>query len=156
MNAPYDTPNTSPPPAVSPPPRRRKRRSILLGIAILLGGMCIGSGLTLRVLWTQVTSLVQHPEQLPERAAQRMTRTLDLTPEQETRLKAVLTERQQGIETLRREIHPRMQAEMEKLRAEVAAILTPDQAARWNQRFEQLRARWWPPLLPAPQGEPAG
>lgn len=136
-------------------PRRRWWRSLLVGIAILFCGMLIGSGLTMRVLWNRVTDIVQHPDQLPQRITQRVNRFLDLTPEQQTKVQDILAKRQLSIEALRRQVYPNIQSEMDGLRDDVAAILNPDQARRWKERFEQLRTRWWPPLLPQPAPQTA-
>jgi len=128
-----------------PRPRRRWLRTTLFGMSILICGMVIGSGLTLRVLWVQLTEAIQNPDQMPERITHRMTRVLDLTEEQALEVRAILNREYYALESLRAEIAPRVQAELDKTRDEIVAVLDPDQARRWLKRFEFLRKRWTPP-----------
>lgn len=152
------TSETASPPAEHPAlprPRAHWLRKTLLAVAILLCGMVIGSGLTLRVLWVQVTAAIQNPAEIPQRISHRMDRVLDLTDEQSKRVEEILSREYQALAEIRREIAPRVQAELDKTRNDVAAALTPEQARKWQKRFDFLRKEWTPPLPepPAPAGQ---
>ncbi len=126
-------------------PKRRRWKSVLLGVIILLGGLVIGSGGTLIIVHKLVISAIHHPEQVPKRMAKRISRKLDLSREQTAKVQAILIERQKALLAIRREAYPRVEAELRKARDQVAAILEPEKAASWKNRFEQLRTQWMPP-----------
>jgi len=127
-----------------PPPRRRRRvwLMVLLSVVILLSGMAIGSGLTM--LWIQrlVLRRFRHPERLPAEVTARLRRKLNLTDEQAKRVEEILRKRQEHMREIFREIGPRIRAERDSIRAEVAEVLTPEQAEKWNQYYEDMRRRW--------------
>jgi hypothetical protein len=75
-----------------------------------------------------------------------MQKRLGLTDEQAARVKAILMQRQTAIMAIRRVAQPKVLRELEKAKAEVAAILTPDQARAWNRRFDELQHKWIPVL----------
>jgi Spy/CpxP family protein refolding chaperone len=82
---------------------------------------------------------------------------LNLTPEQQSKLKPILQEQRQQVRAVRRDqdLTPRQKrAKVQEIRQSTAAqlksILTPEQ----QQRFEQLRQRGRPAVAPAP--DPSG
>jgi hypothetical protein len=135
-------------PADHPLPRRRSGwlRTLLLGSVILLSGMIIGSGLTLHVIWNRVTTMLQHPDAIPERWTERLQSRLDLTPEQAERIEQIMRERQEALRDLRREWQPLLMEELDRLQEEVAAVLDEEQARKWNERCTYLREHLVPPL----------
>lgn len=64
-------------------------------------------------------------------------RDLDLTPEQEREIDAILAESRQDVIALRREMTPRVLAILDRSRSRIAEVLTPEQ----RQRFERFRER---------------
>jgi hypothetical protein len=65
-----------------------------------------------------------------------------------TKVGALLTERQKAIQAIRREARPKIGSELERARDEVSALLEPDKAKAFRQRFEDLKRRWMPPIPP--------
>ena len=133
------------PKAAAGPLRPRRRRvwpMVLLSVVILLSGMAIGSGITL--LWIQriVLNRFRHPERVPAEMTARLRYRLRLTDEQAKQVEQILRDRQQRLRAIFREIRPRAQAEWERMRAEVAEVLTPEQAKKWNDYFSAVRRRW--------------
>lgn len=70
----------------------------------------------------------------PHRAALRLGRTLNLSPDQQTRLEPILAERQQKADAIRANTqlsdvdrHQQMKAMHRATRAEMSSVLTPDQ-----------------------------
>jgi hypothetical protein len=135
-------------------PKRKRWRAFFLGIMILLCGMVIGAGGTVVVMKRIILHAIQHPEEAPQRITDRVRNKLDLTEDQAAKVKAILTERQKKIQALRRQVQPEVQKELEKAKEDVAAVLKPDQAEKWRERFDHLRI--WFPALPANRGTSGG
>jgi hypothetical protein len=123
--------------------KKKRWRSLLLGILILVCGMAIGTGGTVVVMKRIILHSIQHPEKVPQRITDRMRGKLDLTEDQAAKVKAILTESQKKIQDLLRQIQPEVDKEFEKAKEDVAAILKPDQAKKWRDRFDRLR-NWFP------------
>ena len=138
------------PDAASPRPlprsSRSRTRAVVLGLLILLCGMVIGSGLTLKILWDRVLYASEHPGQAPRRITERLQKRLDLTDAQAQAVRAVSTRRYMALESIRREIRPQVEAEFETLRAEVEAVLDEEQGRRWNEMYRAMQERWLKPL----------
>jgi hypothetical protein len=130
--------------------RRRRWLSIAMGSVILACGMVVGSVITVSYLWNRVLDHIQNPEQIPTRITERLERRLDLTEQQAQEINAILTERQEALLAIRAEVYPRIQAELESAREEVAAVLDEEQAAEWRKMFESLRQKL---TMPAPEEE---
>ncbi|MBI4579270.1 MAG: hypothetical protein HY718_06180 [Planctomycetes bacterium] len=133
-------------------PRRRVLRTVLLSVVLLISGAAIGAGVTMLVLVRGVQFGIRHPELFPARATHRLRSFLDLTDEQARRVEAILTERQQQIQVIRREAQPRLEAQIEQIRDEIAAVLTPQQSGKWTRWLDDRRRVWLPPLPPAADG----
>lgn len=126
---------------------------MLLGAVILACGMLIGAGLTLHLLRSNILSLLQEPERLPGIVAGRLDRALDLSETQRVEVEGILNAHLHTLDGIRRENAPRVEAEIDAIRDEVAAALTPEQAAQWRARFETLRHRWRPAFIVPEAGE---
>lgn len=72
------------------------------------------------------------------RMVESFSRELDLTPEQRTRLEAVLEAKRRSFRALHDELRPRFEELRRSAKEEIAAILTPDQ----RPRFEKVEAEW--------------
>lgn len=137
----------APPPSPLPPPRRRRIRLALFGGALLLCGMVLGGAGTLLYVERAVSQGLRQPDRLPGLIAQRLRRPLRLDSAQQQEIQAILEARQANLMAIRREFHPRVQAELDQVRAEVAEVLDPGQAERWERLFARMRERF---QLPPP------
>ncbi len=141
----------------SPAPARRGTGrwivNILLGLLIFACGAVTGAGVVARITWNRVAASLQHPDQLPANAAQRLSRVLKLDEKQTAEVKSILDRRFQTISALRREIAPRVDAELQSVHDEISAVLRPDQAKRWDRLFDTLRPRI---LSPGAKGKGPG
>lgn len=126
--------------------RRRWLVTTAACVLILLCGMVIGGGLTLHFLWSRVVFAVQHLDEAPARVLERMDDRLGLSDEQTARIREVLDRRFKAITDIRTEFQPRLEAELGGARAEINAVLTPEQAELWNRRFDWLHSSLLPPL----------
>ena len=61
-------------------------------------------------------------------------------------MREILRQRQAAIHDLQVQMRPRVDAELDRLRDEVAGVLDEPQAKKWQRRFDVLRARWEPEL----------
>ena len=129
--------------------RRRWVRTFLLALVIFISGVVVGGGLTFKVITTGFKRVFQDPETLAERITHRMKKTLDLTDDQVIRVRQIILARQKAFHALRKEVQPRLEAEIENTRRELAAVLTPEQARKWGKRYGRL-LRFW---LPSPPGD---
>lgn len=118
-------------------------RGVLLGFLILVCGMVIGGGLTTRILWKRVESNILHPRLIPERIVEHMESSLDLSPEQTEQIREIFARSFERFDELRVEMEPLVKAELDSIREEVAAVLTPEQLEKWNRRFDRMRKRWF-------------
>ena len=127
----------------------RAQGALLLLLAFLLGAAAGGLGVGLyqeRMGWW-------HRPRDPDRARQfvlrRLTGELDLRPEQQQQVEAVLRETGQEFSRLREEIGPRVRDIRERSREKIRTILTPEQQTKfaavervWDRRHEgDSRAR---------------
>jgi Spy/CpxP family protein refolding chaperone len=116
----------------------RVKGALLLLLAFLLGTAAGGLGLNLYQAWTGWG----HPPRDSERSRQfvlkRLTRELDLRPEQQQQVEAILRETGQEFARLREEIGPRVREIREHSRERIRAILNPEQ----QTKFETLANQW--------------
>ncbi|MBE3099561.1 MAG: hypothetical protein IMZ44_20785 [Planctomycetes bacterium] len=130
-----------------PQPGRQTWPLVLLGLVILVCGTAIGGGAA--VLWLK-DRLAGPPR--PDRATPEIVRDLrsryDLTEEQARRVGGIMQHRMEALEAIRRDAEEKFEAEHEKLRGEMKAVLTPEQYEQWVAHFDSLRRR--------PPGPPPG
>lgn len=119
-------------------------RSVFLAVVIFVSGAVAGAAATIVTLRHRAQTAIRHPEQAPAKLARSIGKRLRLDASQEAAVRAVLARHQPALAGLRRGASPQAGAELEELRRDVAAVLTPQQAARWNRWFEQRRERWLP------------
>ena len=131
-------------------PRRRWLRTTLLALAIFVSGILIGGGITFKIISHAYKRSLQDPEATAERMTQRMKKRLDLTDGQVIQTRRILLERMRAFQALRREFRPRLEAQIETTRRQMRAVLTPQQAERWEKDFDRLLKFWLPP----PPGDP--
>jgi hypothetical protein len=129
------------------PPSRRRRRwpTVLLALVLFGAGGATGAAVTVWVVVHRLAALVAHPEYAPPRVARYLRRQLDLTDAQQAQVTSILNQRQAGLLAIRRDVDPRVQAELRLARDEVAAVLTPAQRPKWFAIFDRAHDRWLPP-----------
>ena len=134
---------------------RRKSRvwtTVLMAVLIFVAGAAVGGGATVLLALNRLEYALHHPQMMPQRLTDRLTRRLDLTPDQATRVRQIITVRQEAFEEIRRDLYPRVTAELDGSRDEIAEVLTDEQRVKWSAWFEQARRRFRPPP-PPPSGK---
>jgi hypothetical protein len=134
------------------PPRARWKTVLLSAVVFLCGGL-LGSGLTLIYIGARVRHIIEHPEKAPAMLTARLKSRLSLSDDQARKVAEILRQRQIALQAIRREVHPRVALEIEKAREEITAVLTPEQAKKWDEQFELMKKRWAPPPPPASSGK---
>jgi Spy/CpxP family protein refolding chaperone len=147
--------DNAPPPAPSLPgsalrrPKRRVWLATALGAVILICGMAIGSGGTILWIRHKMEQFRRGPNQMHVELADRVRVQLNLTDDQTKRIEEILKKRHEALMKLHRET---FKSELEGMRAEVATVLTPEQAKKWNDDYESIMRI--PPFPPPPGGPP--
>ena len=141
-------------------PSRPWLRAFLLTSSVFVCGLVVGIVLTSAVLWPKAFNpFRQPPGFFVERLMNDMQSELLLSAEQTDQMKKVLAEHSERMEAIRNEIDPKIQAEFTAFKANVEAILRPEQAKLWNSRYEQMQKRFMrvpPPGGPMGPGGPGG
>ena len=124
-----------------------KRAWQQIAIAFALGG-CAGVAVT----WSCAPRMFRHrwgSGQFQQRLLNQFSSKLHLTPEQRTRVAAILDAKRQKIDVLRAEIRPRFEDIRTSTSAEIRQVLTPEQQrtfdameADWGARMKRGRDRW--------------
>lgn len=112
---------------------------MLLLLAALLGG-AIGSAATTRVLGHRHE---QHggPGRNSEWYVDLLRRKLDLAPDQQDSVRAILRRRRAEMDSMWAALGPRMERMRDSIRADVRAVLTPEQQGRFAEVTARLDAR---------------
>jgi hypothetical protein len=126
-------------------PRRRWVWPVLLALVIFVSGVLVGGGLTFKIITSGFKRSFQDPEVSAERITNRMKKRLDLTDEQVVQVRWIILEQQKAFQSMRKQVRPQLEAQIEKTRRELAAVLTPDQARKWGKRFNLFLKFWLPP-----------
>ncbi|MCP4643920.1 MAG: hypothetical protein GY851_25985 [bacterium] len=141
------------------PSRRRKRhwlKTAVLALVIFLCGAVAGGGVTSHMIWSRMRDAFKDPSAIPTRIAGHMQRKLDLTDDQRDEIEAIFRSTGEELMALREEVEPRLADHFRKARDEVKAVLTPEQAEKWEKEFGERRKHWFPhlPIGPPSFGPP--
>lgn len=142
--------------SLAPPPLTRAsnlRWSRLFVLAFIFGcGGVVGAVMGGAWVRTQMLDMLQAPADLSDRIMSRIGPQLSLTDEQQVRVKEIVRRRHAHMESLRAEAYPKQMAEFAAMRAEVDALLSPDQRPRWSALCESIERRFLParPAGPPP------
>jgi hypothetical protein len=123
---------------------------VLLALVIFVAGIVVGAGTTVAVVVHRMRTALHHPEQAPQRIADRLRHKLDLSPHQVREVESILIERQAALIQLRRTVQPQVLAEFDKAYQQIDAVLTDAQHEHWHKMYQELKDDWLPPVPPAP------
>lgn len=104
-----------------------KTKALSLLVAVFVAGIMLG--------WvTHAMSVKERliPRQDVEALMSRFSKELDLTPDQQDSVRAILSRRQQDSRVISMETRPRYQALRDRAKAEIEMLLTPDQKTRYE------------------------
>ena len=118
--------------------RPRVKGALLLLLAFLLGTAAGALGFGLLQARTGWGHPPRDPARFQQSLLKRLTRELDLRPEQQQQVEDALRETSQEFARLREEINPRVREIRVRSQEKIRAILTPEQQAK----FEALEKEW--------------
>jgi Spy/CpxP family protein refolding chaperone len=75
----------------------------------------------------------------PGMLLERLTRDLELTPDQRTQIEGVLAARRSRLDALQQDVHARFEAEQRSLRDEIRKVLTPEQQEKFDKQAAESR-----------------
>lgn len=82
------------------------------------------------------------PHFIGQLVVRRMTGNLDLTPDQKTKIQTIIGQTRTEISAIRLEAAPKVRQSLETAYKEIRAILTPEQAEKFDKNVERGRERW--------------
>ncbi|MBI4572276.1 MAG: hypothetical protein HY713_03195 [candidate division NC10 bacterium] len=130
----------------------RVKGALFLVLAFVLGAAAGTFGFGLYQARTGWWRQPRDPARFQQLLVNRLTRTLELRPEQRQEVEAILGKTGQEFAGLREEIGPRVRAIRERSRERIRAVLDPAQqgkfeawAEEWGRRGERWRGRAWQP-----------
>ncbi len=100
--------------------------ALLAVAALFLSGVSIGA-LGMHLYYRHLALEFRGPFGPPRTFARMLESRLDLTPEQKEKIAAIRRESWRESESLRQEIHPRLDKQLEATRQKILAVLTPEQ-----------------------------
>jgi Spy/CpxP family protein refolding chaperone len=124
-------------------------KSILLLALFFFAGVVAGVVGTRIVVRRVVQQAIAHPEKMQSLLERNLTRKLRLDDGQQAKLHAILTDSRGQLRALREEFQPQAAAVFRGADEKISALLTPEQAARYEKLKQEER-----PLLRALRQEP--
>lgn len=127
----------------------RARHVALVGL-VFLGGCACGAALATLAIKHAVHHAMQSPQTMAGHIAERLSGFLDLSDEQEKQVEQILVRRHEALTDIRREIQPKLEAELNILEQEIAAVLDDRQRVKWHEHAAAVRSQWLPPIPDKP------
>lgn len=113
---------------------------ILAFTGIFLAGILVGSLITLRV-GKSFAQRLPMGEQYGPKLMQRLVTQLDLTPEQQEKIKPIVEQAAEQLRELRRTTQRTSTTVLERMQGDIGAVLTPEQKAKFDEQVAQQRER---------------
>jgi Spy/CpxP family protein refolding chaperone len=113
---------------------------ILAFTGIFLAGILVGGLVTLRVV-RNFSHRLPMSEQFGPQLMRRLTTQLDLTPEQQEKMKPIVSQAAEELRQLRRTTQRTTESVIVRMQGEIAALLTPAQKAKLDDLVAQQRER---------------
>jgi len=130
------------------------KKTWFLTIAVTSGGfvcgIIVGAILMQAVLFKMTIKEFSRRGFKIESHIKKIQENLDLTNEQVEKFRKLLEEHRKNMEAIHKNVRPMVETELESFRKKVEAILTPEQAKKWNEQFKEKMSQMLPPLPPPP------
>jgi hypothetical protein len=94
------------------------------------------------------------PPRPPAPFTREMESRLDLTEDQREKIHEILGKGRDEADSIRRELRPRLESELAATRTSIAAVLTPEQKAKFEEMVQQDRRRAERFFMEGPPGPP--
>lgn len=140
------TPTTTSLPVVTAAPRCWVHPAVWVAGLTLIFGAGVVTGMAGYAYWHHsfLLWMREHPEQVPDMLVDKLKSSLSLSPEQVPRVEALIRKYHQSFDSIQAEIHPRIDAECRAYETEMQNVLTPEQYAKWEPKFREIRKIFLP------------
>jgi len=129
---------------------------MVLGLIIIfLAGTGTGVAGTVYFLVHRLEYVIHHPENVPRRLTNYLSRNLKLSDAQATQVKSILINRQAALLNISRQVNPQVQQQLDLMREQIAAVLDEKQKQKWFGIFDRAHERWLPAIPETPATQPA-
>lgn len=123
-------------------------RMAFFGLVILLAGLVIGVSSTLTLVRHRPMGPPPGPEFVSRRMVHDLQRDLDLSPEQAKKIGAIVKERMQKLDEIRKEARPKVAEQLKLMNEEISAVLTEEQKRAWQDNWQRRFHRFQRPSRP--------
>ncbi len=127
------------------PPKIRRWPRIVLWLALFVAGMLCGAGLTVLHVMHVIRQGMAHPHDRTEHIMDRMTQQLDLTADQQKRIRDILTAQGRDLAAIHKDTMSKVKERLQRAEREIGEVLTPAQLEKWRALMNDMRQRWQPP-----------
>jgi len=132
---------------------RRSWRRVVMILLIFLGGAACGAAVATMAVTHSRHHDMQSPPAMSGHITARLAALLDLTDDQSRQVREIILRRHDALIDVRREIQPRLEAELAVLEEQIAAVLNEQQRVKWHAHAASVRAQWLPPIPESSSGE---
>ncbi len=127
-------------------PRRPWLQAFLLTTVVFGSGLIVGVVLTSAVLWQHAFNPFRQPPGFDvERLMKDLQYELLLSPDQSKQIREIVSSYNERLKKIRDDVQPRLRNELDLLKKRVEDILRPEQAERWNTRYDEMQRRFLSP-----------
>ena len=119
----------------------QKWKAILGVLAVFLLGMIAGGLITFGVI-RQMFQLGHGPQARTDFLVRKLSWDLRLDAQQRQQLRAIVQEGQQDMKPLRQQMHPQVEAILDRADAKIRAILRPNQVGKFDELVAERKAKW--------------
>ena len=121
-----------------------KTKAIIGVCLIFILGIITGVSLTIKLVDNRVHDLAAGgPEKLGEVIVRRLDHELRLTGEQRAKIEQIVNSNRDKIKVLREQIQPQVVKLMESSTKDIRAVLTPEQATKFDQIIARIPPGRW-------------
>jgi hypothetical protein len=117
-------------------------RMAFFGLVILLAGIVIGASSTLILCRHKFMGPRIRPRIAGERMFQELRRRLDLSPEQEEKIKPICEKRMQRLNEIHMKALPQIVEQIELMNKEISSLLDEHQNRLWQRHLQRLQGRF--------------
>lgn len=120
----------------------QKTWKVVLAFAgIFVAGLVVGGLITLRFFANNPPPRMGSPEQFGPTLMRRFTSKLDLTEQQQEKIRPLIAKAGEELHQIRRTTWASSKAIIDRVEAEIAAELTPEQKTKFDQMLAEQRDR---------------
>ena len=118
------------PPATPP---RSSTKTIVIAVIVVLVAFVSGAAAGILADHVRMIRRGHGPHDAPRMIHHLLSHRLDLTPEQDKKVKEILDRHHERIRALNESVRPQIRRELEAANAEIEAVLTPEQRAKYEK-----------------------